>query len=414
MNENNQISDNRSEIYNLLRGKSAEEFESIVTRLCEEIAFHSSRGGVKLVPIMGWCIMKYSRSAKTSFKFFNEREDALKDLNDHHQKNSLPSFDEIDKTLQKALCFESPTGFTVEGSLSEVNFEDWDAEDQKAEVVKQMSKNVRRNLKKIQTEKATYKVSIKNHPDFESLKGAYATSLRSRLEDYAIAVKNSIINPSNMGLKDDHGLKSIPHSKPANWVSIESDPGASFVNALRTILLDTKVASIAEVLAFSHPILEKGYVPEPDRGSRKPINHNDVHGVFTTSKVKEVIETMASKGFDNQPVYCKDSGRCIGSIRLREAMKNLYLGRYSNHPTFQNYQDMIKENLLLLPPPMFSPSDSIEYVVSIFNSGCEAVLFEFEKKTWLEYGGTPEVTQNLEDGLHIMTPHDVVIYFLKN
>ena len=62
---------------------------------------------------------------------------------------------------------------------------------------------------------------------------------------------------------------------------------------------------------------------------------------------------------------------------------------------------------------MFSPSDSIEYVVSIFNSGCEAVLFEFDKETWLEYGGALEVTKVLENGLHILTPHDVVIYFLK-
>ena len=95
-------------------------------------------------------------------------------------------------------------------------------------------------------------------------------------------------------------------------------------------------------------------------------------------------------------------------------MKNLYLGRYSNHPTFQNYHDMIKENLMLLPPPKFSPTDSIEYVVSIFNSGCEAILFEFDKKTWLEYGGAPKVAEVLENGLHILTPHDVVIYFLEN
>jgi hypothetical protein len=414
MNENNQISDNRSEIYNLLRGKNAEEFESIVTRLCEELAFHSSRGGVKLAPIMGWCIIKYSPYAKASIDFFSERGDALKDLNEHHKKNKLPLFGDIDQTLQKVLCFKSPTGFTIEGSLAETDFQDWDTEEQRAEVAKQMSKNVKRHLKKIQTEKATYKVSIKNYPDFNSLKNAYSKSLMDRLEDYAITVKKSIVNPSNMGLKEDHGLKTIPHSNPANWVSIESDPGASFVNALRTILLDTQVASIAEVLAYSHPILEVEYVSESVVGTpRKPINDNDVHGVFTTSKVKDVIEIMAKKGFDNQPVYCKESGRCIGSIRLREAMKNLYLGRYSSHTTFQNYQDMIKENLMLLPPPMFSPSDSIEYVVSIFNSGCEAVLFEFDKETWLEYGGAPEVTEVLENGLHILTPHDAVIYFLK-
>ena len=40
-------------------------------------------------------------------------------------------------------------------------------------------------------------------------------------------------------------------------------------------------------------------------------------------------------------------------------------------------------------------------------------LFEFDKETWLQYGGAPEVTKVLENGLHILTPHDVVIYFLK-
>ena len=85
MSEEKQISDNRSEIYNLLRGKSAEEFESIVTRLCEELAFHSSRGGVKLTPKMGWCVMKYFPFDKTAFNFHDNLDDALKDLNKHHK-----------------------------------------------------------------------------------------------------------------------------------------------------------------------------------------------------------------------------------------------------------------------------------------------------------------------------------------
>lgn len=417
MIENNHISNNRSEIYNLLRGKNAEEFESIVTRLCGELAFHSSRGGVKLVPTMGWCIIKYSPYGEgTKHALFSEREAALKHLNEHHEKYKFPMFDEVGKTLQKVLCFESPIGFTIKGSLEESVFQNLTLEEQRTEVVKQMQKseNMKRNLNDLRTETAQYEVSIKNHQSLKSLKDAYSYSLKQRLKDYVAAVHDSIESPRDMDLKENHGLKSIPHKNPAKWVSIEKDPGASFLNALRTILLDTKVASLAEVLAYSHPILEVEYVTESVVGTpRKPINDNDVHGVFTTSKVEDVIEIMAKKGFDNQPVYCKESGRCIGSIRLREAMKNLYLGRYSNHNTFQNYQDMIKENLMLLPPPMFSPSDSIEYVVSIFNSGCEAVLFEFDKETWLEYGGAPEVTEVLENGLHILTPHDVVIYFLK-
>jgi len=414
MSDEIHISNNRSEVYNLLRGKNADEYNSTVTKLCEELAFHSSRGGVKLVPKMGWCIIEYSHVSKPSYKLFSAKEDALKHLNEHHARNRYPLFDEIDKTLQDILCFESPIEFVAQGKYSETEFGKLNSEELRAEIAKQMTKNMKRKLDEFRTETAEYTVPIKNHSTLDSLERAYSTALTQRLNDYAAAVKNSIENPFNFSLKEKHALKSIPHKNPHNWVDIETDPGASFLNALRTILLDTKMASIAEVLAFSHPILEEGYVPEPDRGPRKPINHNDVHGVFTTSEVKEIIETMAKKGFDNQPIYCKDSGRCIGSIRLREAMKNLYLGRYSNHPTFQNYHDMIKENLMLLPPPKFSPTDSIEYVVSIFNSGCEAILFEFDKKTWLEYGGAPEVAEVLENGLHILTPHDVVIYFLEN
>ena len=414
MSDEIHISNNRSEVYNLLRGKNADEYNSTVTKLCEELAFHSSRGGVKLVPKMGWCIIKYSNVSKPSYKLFSAKEDALKHLNEHHATNRYPLFDEIDKTLQDILCFESPIEFVAQGKYSETEFGKLNSEEQRAEIAKQMTKNMKRKLDEFRTETAEYTVPIKNHSTLDSLERAYSTALTQRLNDYAAAVKNSIENPFSFSLKEKHALKAIPHKKPHSWVDIETDPGASFLNALRTILLDTKMANIAEVLAYSHPILEVEYVSESVVGTpRKPINDNDVHGVFTTSKVKDVIETMARKGFDNQPVYCKDSGRCIGSIRLREAMKNLYLGRYSNHPTFQNYQEMIKENLMLLPPPMFSPSDSVEYVVSIFNSGCEAVLFEFDKETWLQYGGAPEVTKVLENGLHILTPHDVVIYFLK-
>ena len=70
-----------------------------------------------------------------------------------------------------------------------------------------------------------------------------------------------------MDLKDNHGLKTIPHKNPTKWVSVEKDPGASFLNVTNHFTGYECLASIAEVLAFSHPILEKGYVPEPDLGA---------------------------------------------------------------------------------------------------------------------------------------------------
>ena len=56
---------------------------------------------------MGWCIIKYSNFSKPTFELFSAKEDALKQLNEHHASNRYPMFDEIDKTLQDVLCFES-------------------------------------------------------------------------------------------------------------------------------------------------------------------------------------------------------------------------------------------------------------------------------------------------------------------
>ena len=78
-----------------------------------------------------------------------------------------------------------------------------------------------------------------------------------------------------------------------------------------------------------------------------------MHGVFTNSNVRTVIETMAKKGFDNQPVYCRKRHECIGAIRLKEALENLFHGNYNEFETFENYDKMIEKGLMLHPPPVF-------------------------------------------------------------
>jgi hypothetical protein len=52
----------------------------------------------------------------------------------------------------------------------------------------------------------------------------------------------------------------------------------------------------------------------------------------------------------------------------------------------------------------------VDYVVSLFNVGCEAILFEYDNQQWEKYGGPSDVSAKLEDGWHIVTPHDIVVF----
>ena len=151
---------------------------------------------------------------------------------------------------------------------------------------------------------------------------------------------------SSLKLKKKHGLKPPPKcSSEGKWVKVENEESSFFLNSIRRVLNDKPVKTIAEVLAFSHPILEQEYVSENERGkSREPVSTNAVHSVSTGSEVIEVISMMAKKGFDNQPIYCSTSKKCVGTIRLKEALKNLYQGRYSSFKTFEDYGKMIDEN----------------------------------------------------------------------
>ena len=79
------------------------------------------------------------------------------------QDNDLPPFDEIDKTLQDILCFESPIEFEPQGKyFDETEFENLTLEEQRAEIAKQMTKNMKRKL-----DESSYRNSRIHSPDKE-------------------------------------------------------------------------------------------------------------------------------------------------------------------------------------------------------------------------------------------------------
>jgi hypothetical protein len=161
---------------------------------------------------------------------------------------------------------------------------------------------------------------------------------------------------------------------------------------------------VAEVLSVSHPILSHEKI-------RKPIDSNDHHSVFTTSNPRQALLRMATQGFDNQPIYCKNQSKCVATLKLSNAIN--HLSEFPNTSDFTRYEELISQGILSRPPPLFSAYDTIDQIIGLFNSGCEAILFEFKSELWNSMGHDNDVSSILNDGLHIMTPHDIAAYFVR-
>lgn len=402
--------DIRNEVYAELRYLEGDELNQFIDRVSEEIAFSTqTKGGVSFMANVRWCVIKIDLYGQSIHEFHDTKEEAIAHLIKHHQNPEfdLPPYEELNAEIRSLICFEAPDGFTPIGKeKSDLNL--LTSDEQK----KLMSSEIRQAVKDgvLALKKGKYDVKLQNHPTLQKLQRAYEMPIEQQIRELTHGIVPAIEDQMMFKLKKKHGLTPPKCSSKGKWVKIENEESSFFLNSIRRVLNNKPIKTIAEVLALSHPILEKEYVSEIERGRRKPVSTNAVHSVSTESDVIDVISMMAKKGFDNQPIYCNTSKRCVATIRLKEALKNLYQGKYSSFKTFDDYKKMIEENLLLTPPPIFLPTDPVDYVVSLFNVGCEAILFEFDNQEWEKYGGSSGVSAKLEDGWHIVTPHDIVVF----
>lgn len=396
--------DKIAEINERYHKMTSEEKTGLRNKLIEHNAFSNQfHGGIELMAINYWHIIKlelFEDEGAVSKKFYN-KQDAINALNSHHSENKLPMYDELGEDLQDSLIFEAPGEFqTIDETKNLISNNLTHSE--QLDLIKNsnfLKQDVIENL----TPKS-HQMIRKRYPNSVSAILDHERYVEEQILAIVSKVQGNIVNWSPLEL----GNKA---KKPKVSIAYHSEPKASTVDAIYSVLNEKPIISIATVLHKSHPILEPNYNKESD-GRRKPINSNEVHGVYTTSNPKDVLAKMARLGFDNQPIYCNDERRCVAMITLKESVKFLTMGAIEQED-FKEYRAMKKERLLREPPPMFTPFDSVELAVSLFNAGCESVLFKFDSHEWAANGGDPEVSEILEDGIHIFTPHDVVAYFTE-
>ena len=370
-------------------------------------------GGIDLIPEMHWYTIKleWGDNQGAVWDKYSTKSEAVAALNSHHEEWGLPNYDEMSPELQNHLVFKAPGDFKIliKGSDDEYVSTNLTHEEQQKEIANNnhISNSTITNLWKDD------KMVRSRYNNAHSAISAHKRHVEAQINDITSKVQANIENwePSFEAIKDID--KNVKRPKADNWIQYHSEPTASTVDAIYEVLKkkQKKIVTIASVLFESHTILEPNYNKESD-GRRPPINSNEVHGVFTNSNPKEVLARMSKLGFDNQPIYCDVAKRCVAMITLKESIKFLAMGALE-HEDFTDYQKMKKNRLLREPPPMFTPFDSVELAVSLFNAGCESVLFNFDSEEWLANGEDPEVCEILENGIHIFTPHDVVAYFTK-
>ena len=405
-----------SEVHALLRDLNEKEYERFLERLGLELAFSTgSITGLDFEESKSFCYLlldKYSEDS-AKFGFAPTEEAAIQKIDEFHeeQKNvdGRPKFSELDEEWQKAICFEVKTFEKpiVKGSSPTVYLSGIDQSKQVELITNhgKFQRRIRENISLIKNNSNSF-VIRNNFDNAVSVKDSKTKLMYDKIQDRAIYLESRIVDWSKFQ-KQGKKLSSFDLDKT------ESTPNYFFLNTALNVLSGYDKKSIAEVLSISHPELEKHYLSEEQiTGKRASIDLNTVHGVKTDSNVIDVIREMTTRGFDNQPIYCSKRKKCIASIRLKDALLNLKRKQYSGYETFENYTEMISKNLLSPPPPVFSSTDSFEVVLSVFEKGCEAVVFEFRSSEWESYGLDPKVAEILEDGLHIMTPHDITHYLL--
>ena len=401
---NTKESSKRSIAYNRLRNLSSDEIKIHAEQIAKQVAFSTEvLGGAIYKPVIGWCVVKllYDNSVEPEIEYSDSEEGAIEKLNTHisEELGLNLTFDDIPNNVKKLLVFPAPVAFRIFSGKDDIT--NLNHEDQVNEIQKDIISKVHGSVNRLKSKDNA--MTQKWYPDSATAILEHEHYVQDKIRKMAKQIRDSISDISSFELKKGAKSINIPDSAK-KWVNYRSDMAASSVDSILEQLTPNPSPMIAEVLSVSHPILSKEKI-------RKPIDSNDHHSVFTTSNPRQALLRMATQGFDNQPIYCKNQSKCVATLKLSNAIN--HLSEFPNTSDFTRYEELIKQGILSRPPPLFSAYDTIDQIIGLFNSGCEAILFEFKSELWNSMGLDNDVTAILNDGLHIMTPHDIAAYFVR-
>jgi len=401
---NTKESSKRSIAYSRLRNLSSDEIKIHAEQIAKQVAFSTEiLGGAIYKPVIGWCVVKllYDSSVEPEIEYSDSEEGAIEKLNTHisEELGLNLTFDDIPNGVKKLLVFPAPMSFRIFSKNEDIT--DLNHEDQVNEIQKDIISKVHDSINRLKSKDNA--MTQKWYPDSVTAILEHEHYVQDKIRKMVKQIRDNISDISSFELKKGAKSINIPASVK-KWVNYRSDLAASSVDSILEQITPHTSPMIAEVLSVSHPILSKEKL-------RKPIDSNDHHSVFTTSNPRQALLRMATQGFDNQPIYCNTQSKCVATLKLSNAIN--HLSEFPNTSDFTRHEELISQGILSRPPPLFSAYDTIDQIIGLFNSGCEAILFEFKSELWDAMGFDNDVSSILNDGLHIMTPHDIAAYYVR-
>ena len=236
------------------------------------------------------------------------------------------TFDDIPNEVKKLLVF--PHLWPLE-SLRNDDITDLNHEDQVKEIQEKINKKVLDQVKLLNPKDNA--ITHKWYPDSVTAILEHEHYVQDKIRKMAKQIRDNISDISSFELKKGAKSVNIPDSAE-KWVKYQSEQTASTVDSILEQITPNTSPMVAEVLSVSHPILSHEKI-------RKPIDSNDHHSVFTTSNPRQALLRMATQGFDNQPIYCKNQSKCVATLKLSNAIN--HLSEFPNTSDFTRYEELI-------------------------------------------------------------------------
>ena len=263
---------------------------------------------------------------------------------------------------------------------------------------------------------ANHEKGVMPYRRYDSLEGIqlkWLQPVRDYQAKYALYVMENHIDDGSelrMMTVDEHRRsqnhlgKLSPPKLPE--VKLRKNANPDFVESLHTFLFPSDTPSISEVTALSHYRIASFFGENPNFRPSLVSNRNTTRA-FTNSNFKDTVANMTQFGFTMQAIIDSDTNRCVGSLNL-DQMVHLLAKKGTLLPETLDLDELKALGILGPIPPTLDGNAPITQAEALFSSGCKAILFE--STSVQDSNGELANAATLEEGLHIMTAHDLVAY----
>ncbi len=228
----------------------------------------------------------------------------------------------------------------------------------------------------------------------------------------------------NGKIKDDSGKIKIKRhgEEPPGKHGKHTNPG--IVDLARQVdfelvsilieLLEREVPTIAEVLCRSHlwRTKEEGLIEE-DGKSRPSLNSQEDIGCRVGDDLAKVASDMIRFQFSVQPVF-DSTGSQLGSLELKRITGLVGREGWGSLPTKVSEEDLSETGLLGPIVPMVDAMERLDTISQVLSRSIDAIIFKWDESRHSKRQGFPEDCRGiLDDGLHIVTSHDIIAYSME-